>query len=55
MDEIARAVADHDGLNVNWLVHTPLRMTDDLTPLCNEVDKYLLDHPKQRVTIVIER
>lgn len=55
MEEIAKAIAVHNGLVVNWAVETPLRRLEDIQPLCNEVDKYLLDHPGETVTITIER
>lgn len=55
MAEIAKAIAVHDGRVVNWAVETPLRRMEDIQPLCNEVDKYLLDHPGETITITIER
>lgn len=55
VDPVVKASAIYDGREFNWEVTTPRRMMDDLSPLCNEVDKYILDHPGYKVTILIER
>jgi hypothetical protein len=55
MDEIIKAIADHDGRTVNWSLVSPLDMVDDMSGMCNATDEFLLDHPGCRVTIVVER
>jgi hypothetical protein len=55
MDEIVRAIADHDGGIVDWHVDAPLSLLDDINPLCTAVDHFLLDRPGYKVTISITR
>lgn len=56
MNEVAKAIADHDGAGaVDWVVNSPLNLLDEMRPMCDATDEFLLDHPGFRVTIVIER
>lgn len=55
MDEVARAIADHDGRTVNWNVNSPLFMLDELRDICDATDAFLLDRPGYRVTVTVER
>lgn len=57
MDQVAKAIAVRwDGSGpVDWLLSVPRRMVEELQPLCNATDEFLLDHPGYRVTLVVER
>lgn len=56
LDELVKASGVwRDGREIDWQISCPRRMLDAIRPLCDEVDKYILDHPGYKVTITIER
>lgn len=54
-EPIVKAIAARDGDGpVEWILHHPRRMADDLQGICTAVDIFLLENPGRRVTFTVE-